>query len=98
VSFIITGDLDETAARAVEDDQRIILGRSSVDSFVMAVPRPLGNLTHLRYYIYIILCLHIHCMVKKKQHILHTYWLTITMLNFYYEPNLLWIWNILSCQ
>ena len=49
VSLIITGDLDETAPRAIEDDQRSILGRSGVDSFVMAVPRPLGTLTHLRY-------------------------------------------------
>lgn len=48
VSFIITGDQDETSPRVVEDDKRPILARGGVDSFVMAVPRPLGNLTHLR--------------------------------------------------
>lgn len=49
VSFIVTGDQDETLPRVVEDEKRPILQRNSIDSFIMAVPRPLGTLTHLRY-------------------------------------------------
>lgn len=53
VSFIVTGDQDETLPRVVEDEKRPILQRNSIDSFIMAVPRPLGTLTHLRY-----ICIH----------------------------------------
>lgn len=49
VSFILTGDQDETAPRMVEDPKRPILERSNADTFIMAVPQPLGTLTHLRY-------------------------------------------------
>jgi len=48
VSFILSGDKDETAPRMIEDTQRQILRRGGVDTFIMAVPQALGNLTHLR--------------------------------------------------
>ncbi|XP_070579640.1 polycystin-1-like [Ptychodera flava] len=48
VSFILTGDEDETRPRLIADSKRKILTAGGVDAFVMASPRPLGNLIHLR--------------------------------------------------
>ena len=44
----MSGEEAETESRLLWDDQRPVLQKSSTDSFVMAVPRPLGQLTHLR--------------------------------------------------
>lgn len=49
VSFILTGDKGETPPRYLADEKRPVLQRANVDGFVMAVPKPLGTLTHLRY-------------------------------------------------
>ncbi|XP_071943837.1 polycystin family receptor for egg jelly-like [Antedon mediterranea] len=48
VFFILNGEQGQTEIRAVKDKKRLILQRSSIDSFVMAVPRSLGTLVHLR--------------------------------------------------
>ena len=48
VRFIMSGEDAETESRILWDDKRSVLQTSSVDSFVMAVPHPLGQLTHLR--------------------------------------------------
>ncbi|XP_077979562.1 polycystin-1-like [Glandiceps talaboti] len=48
VSIIMTGDKAETEPRPLVDDKRKIFERGSVDSFIMAVPEPLGNLIHVR--------------------------------------------------
>ncbi|XP_077979563.1 uncharacterized protein LOC144434915 [Glandiceps talaboti] len=48
VSFIITGEEDETRPRLVADSKRKILEAGGIDAFVMASPRPLGNLVHMR--------------------------------------------------
>ena len=47
-SFIVTGDLGESAPRVLEDGERSVLKRANIDSFLMAVPRSLGSLTYLR--------------------------------------------------
>lgn len=39
VQFIVSGDRDETDIRTLEDNQRKILQKDSVDVFVLAVPR-----------------------------------------------------------
>ena len=44
----MSGEEAETESRLLWDDQRPVLQKSSTDSFVMAVPRTLGQLTHLR--------------------------------------------------
>ena len=49
VSFILSGEHDETEARLLWDEKRKVLQRNGVDSFVVAVPAPLGPLTHLRF-------------------------------------------------
>ena len=48
VYFIMSGEEAETESRLLWDDQRPVLQRNGVDSFVMAVPFPLGQLMHLR--------------------------------------------------
>ncbi|KAF0300768.1 Polycystic kidney disease protein 1-like 2 [Amphibalanus amphitrite] len=48
VQFILSGERDETDVRTLADPQRPILRRSATDSFVMATPRPLGQLSYLR--------------------------------------------------
>lgn len=48
VSMVFSGDEDETAPRLIYDDKRAVLQSGGVDGFVMAVPRCLGNLTHIR--------------------------------------------------
>ncbi|XP_052071199.1 polycystin family receptor for egg jelly-like [Mytilus californianus] len=48
VSFILTGEKEETSPRFLADEKRPVLQSSNIDGFVMAVPKPLGKLTHLR--------------------------------------------------
>ncbi|XP_064093787.1 uncharacterized protein LOC135206294 [Macrobrachium nipponense] len=48
VQFILTGDRGETDVRTFGDSKRQILRKAGVDVFVMAVPRPLGQLEFLR--------------------------------------------------
>ncbi|XP_070579639.1 polycystin-1-related protein-like [Ptychodera flava] len=48
VSIIVTGERGETEPRILVDEKRKIFERGGVDSFVMAVPRSLGNLVHVR--------------------------------------------------
>ncbi|XP_072168355.1 uncharacterized protein [Diadema setosum] len=48
VSFILSGESDETEVRQFEDDKRKILRRGGTDRFLMAVPRPLGTLNYMR--------------------------------------------------
>ncbi|RWS14806.1 polycystic kidney disease protein 1-like protein 2-like protein [Dinothrombium tinctorium] len=48
VSFILSGDDDETDVRQFSDSQRKIFRRGGQDSFVMAVPRRLGRLNYCR--------------------------------------------------
>ncbi|ESN95043.1 hypothetical protein HELRODRAFT_124863, partial [Helobdella robusta] len=48
VHVIFSGDFEETDPRTLEDDKRAVLMRGGVDSFLMAVPRPLGALNYLR--------------------------------------------------
>ncbi|CAL1292788.1 unnamed protein product [Larinioides sclopetarius] len=48
VFFIASGEEDETEVRHLADDKRPILQKSSVDVFVMSVPRSLGQLNYLR--------------------------------------------------
>ena len=52
VSFVLTGDKDETQPRFLADDKRPVLQTSNTDGFVMAVPKSLGKLTHLRLLIF----------------------------------------------
>ncbi|UJR25593.1 hypothetical protein I4U23_006937 [Adineta vaga] len=47
VYFILSGDDDDTNIRTLTGDRRI-LDRGQTDSFIMAVPRPLGQLNYLR--------------------------------------------------
>ena len=48
VSFILSGEHEETEPRLMWDEKRPVLQRNGVDSFVLAVSAPLGPLTHLR--------------------------------------------------
>ncbi|KAJ8037623.1 Polycystic kidney disease protein 1-like 2 [Holothuria leucospilota] len=48
VSFIISGDQDETEIRTFEDEKRPILRRGGIDRFLMSVERPLGTLNYMR--------------------------------------------------
>lgn len=48
VSFILSGDDDETDVRSLTDPVRKVFRRGAQDIFVMAVPRKLGRLTYLR--------------------------------------------------
>ncbi|XP_069977559.1 polycystin family receptor for egg jelly [Penaeus vannamei] len=48
VQFIVSGEEDETDVRTLGDAKRKILRKDGVDVFVMAVPRPLGNLEYMR--------------------------------------------------
>ena len=49
VSMIFAGLEEETPPRLLYDDKRQVLQSGGVDSFLMAVPRPLGPLNHIRY-------------------------------------------------
>ncbi|CAF3969202.1 unnamed protein product, partial [Adineta steineri] len=48
VHFVLYGDDDETHIRTLADPHRKILQRGGIDSFIMAVPKSLGLLNHLR--------------------------------------------------
>jgi len=48
VSMIFAGLEEETAPRLIFDDKRDVLKTGGIDSFLMAVPRPLGPLNHVR--------------------------------------------------
>jgi polycystin 1L2 len=53
IDFVLSGDLDETRLRSFrgEEDKnknRQVLCRAGVDSFIVAVPRPLGNINYMR--------------------------------------------------
>jgi polycystin 1L2 len=48
VFIVITGDKDETEARVLKDTQRKPFRRGGMDSFVMSVKQPLGNLSYIR--------------------------------------------------
>ncbi|XP_013386006.1 uncharacterized protein LOC106155635 isoform X2 [Lingula anatina] len=48
VSMVFTGDEDETEPRLIDDDRRRVFERGGVDCFLMACPRPLGQLAHIR--------------------------------------------------
>jgi len=46
--MIFAGLEEETAPRLIFDDKRDVLKTGGIDSFLMAVPRPLGPLNHVR--------------------------------------------------
>ena len=48
VQFILSGDHDETHVRTLADSKRTILQRGGIDAFVVAVPKCLGPLSHIR--------------------------------------------------
>ena len=48
VSMIFSGDEDETPPRLIFDDKKPVLQRGGIDSFIMAVPLPLGSLNVVR--------------------------------------------------
>nr|XP_042904172.1 uncharacterized protein LOC107445474 [Parasteatoda tepidariorum] len=48
VHFILSGEDDETDVRTFSDEKREIFKRGSLNSFVMSVPRCLGQLNYLR--------------------------------------------------
>ncbi|XP_076049441.1 polycystin-1-like protein 2 [Oratosquilla oratoria] len=48
IQFILSGDREETVVRNLADNKRTAFHRNGIDSFVMAVPRTLGTLEHLR--------------------------------------------------
>ncbi|CAF3607443.1 unnamed protein product [Adineta steineri] len=48
VHFIISGDDEETGVRTFEDPHRKVLQRGGIDSFIMAVTKPLGRLNYMR--------------------------------------------------
>lgn len=48
VSAIFSGEEDETQPRLIYDDKRPVLQSGGVDGFVMATPRCLGALSHIR--------------------------------------------------
>ncbi|XP_076049258.1 polycystin-1-like protein 2 [Oratosquilla oratoria] len=48
IEFILSGEEDETEIRILADYEREVFARHGVDTFVMAVPRPLGSLYYLR--------------------------------------------------
>ncbi|XP_063886174.1 polycystin-1-like protein 2 isoform X1 [Scylla paramamosain] len=48
VQIILSGECGETEVRTLEDKNRKVFCRNGIDSFVMAEPRPLGDLQYLR--------------------------------------------------
>ena len=48
VFFILSGENYDAGPRLLQDDQRKVLQRGATDAFILAVPRSLGTLTHLR--------------------------------------------------
>ncbi|XP_022084984.1 uncharacterized protein LOC110976208 [Acanthaster planci] len=48
VSLIITGDAEESRPRLLDDPARKVFQVGGIDTFLLAAPRSLGNLQHLR--------------------------------------------------
>lgn len=48
VRIILSGDEGETGVRQLNDTKRRLFNRGGIDSFIMAVPKPLGELMYLR--------------------------------------------------
>ncbi|XP_074647721.1 uncharacterized protein LOC141903499 [Tubulanus polymorphus] len=48
VSFVLTGEDGDTGPRVLMDEKRKVLQKGDINSFIMVVPKPLGNLEHLR--------------------------------------------------
>ncbi|KAG1677778.1 Polycystic kidney disease protein 1-like 2 [Nymphon striatum] len=48
ISFVLSGDIDDTGVRSLVDKERPIFRRSSIDSFILSTPRPLGLLKYFR--------------------------------------------------
>ncbi|XP_038066995.1 uncharacterized protein LOC119737008 isoform X2 [Patiria miniata] len=48
VSLIITGDAEESRPRLLDDPERKVFQVAGIDTFVVAAPRSLGNLQHIR--------------------------------------------------
>lgn len=48
INFIMSGDKEVTDVRLLNDPKRRLFKKGAKDSFLMAVPRPLGDLQHLR--------------------------------------------------
>ena len=48
VYLVLMGENGETSVRQLKDARRRTMKRGEVDMFVLAVPQPLGPLTHLR--------------------------------------------------
>lgn len=48
VTVIITGDAEESRPRLLIDPKRKTFQRGGIDTFVMCLPRHLGNLEHIR--------------------------------------------------
>lgn len=48
VSMVFSGEEDETPPRLIFDDKRDVLQKGGVDGFVMATPRSLGQMSHVR--------------------------------------------------
>lgn len=46
--MVVCGERDETSARPLKGGLKTILNRGESDSFLMAVPRPLGQLQYIR--------------------------------------------------
>jgi len=48
VHIILSGEFDETDVRILEDSKRKVFRRGECDTFLLAVPRPLGALNYIR--------------------------------------------------
>ena len=48
VSFKLSGTLNQTDIRVLNEGNKSVLKRSSVDSFILAVKRPLGELEYMK--------------------------------------------------
>lgn len=48
ISMVFSGEEDETQPRLMFDDKREVMYSGGVDGFVMATPRSLGSLSHIR--------------------------------------------------
>ena len=48
MSLILTGDAEESRPRLLDDPARNVFQVGGIDTFVLAAPRSLGNLQHIR--------------------------------------------------
>jgi polycystin 1L2 len=48
IRFILDGDNEDSDIRCVSDKERVLFKKGALDGFIMAVPRPLGELNTLR--------------------------------------------------